>query len=476
MITRCFGTTRRTVCRCRMYSSSNHEDGAVLFLSPTSWPQPNATAAGTRTMALLRHFAESSDSPFSSVHFGCGARMPASLAKQASDHEQSCRIKWHKIKANRGQDLKELLESIGSIRAVIFDRFYSEEAFSFRVREVCPDALLVLDMQDIHSLRIGRQCMVDEMTAHHEGPKLSTDLVESVMSFDPANNLSQPQERLSKRKLKAADSYIRELASVHRCDMTLVCSPAEIQLMRRWGVSEDRMTLAPFFCEPNSGTSMPAFDERADFVTVGGFKHPPNVDSVMLLMNEIWPKIRARLPGAKMNIYGAYPTQSILSLDNEALGFRVHGHVKDLDEVLRKSRVLLAPLRYGAGIKGKIVDAWRNECPVVTTPIGSEGIGDARNWGGLVSTNSDDFADAAVRLYTDQAEWERRSAVGRSLRQGLFEGQANLQVVRKNIDSAIADMHTKRRTNIVGSMLWHQSNRSTEYFSRWIELKESKQG
>ncbi|EJK48456.1 hypothetical protein THAOC_32744 [Thalassiosira oceanica] len=460
----------------RRSTSNLADDGAVLFLSPTSWPQPNATAAGTRTMALLRHFAESSDGPFSSVHFGCGAGMPDSLAKQASDHEQTCRIKWHHIKANRGQDMKELLESIGSIRAVVFDRFYSEEAFSFRIREICPDALLVLDMQDIHSLRIGRQCLVDEMTAHHEGQGLTDDLVDSVMSFDPANNLSHPQERLSKRKLKANDSFMRELASVHRCDMTLVCSPAEIQFMRRWGVPEDRMTLAPFFCEPSSGTSMPTFDERADFVAVGGFKHPPNVDSVRLLRNEIWPKIRARLPGAKINIYGAYPTQSILSLDNKSLGFRVHGHVIDLDEVLLGSRVLLAPLRYGAGIKGKVVDAWRNKCPVVTTPIGSEGIGDARNWGGLVESNSDDFADAAVRLYTDQVEWGRRSEVGGSFLQGLFEGQVNLQVVREGIDSALSDMHTRRRTNIFGSMLWHQSNRSTEYFSRWIELKESKSG
>ena len=401
--------------------------------------------------------------------------MADSLAYQALDHEHTCRIKWHHIKANRGQDMEDLLRSIGSIRAVVFDRFYSEEAFSFRVRELCPDALLVLDMQDIHSLRIGRQCLVD-VTADPEGPGLTTDLVDSVMSFDPANNLSHPQERLGKKRLKANDCFMRELASVHRCDMTLVCSPAEIQLMRRWGIQEEKMTLAPFFCEPSSGTSMPTFDERADFVTVGGFKHPPNVDSVRLLRNEIWPKIRATLPGAKMNVYGAYPTQSIMSLDNKALGFRVRGHVTDLDEVLRRSRVLLAPLRYGAGIKGKIVDAWRNKCPVVTTPIGSEGIGDARDWGGLVVSNADDFADAAVRLYTDQVLWERRSEVGETLLRGLFEGQVNLQVVRKSIGSAMSDMHARRRTDIVGSMLWHQSNRSSEYFSKWIELKESKAG
>ena len=103
-----------------------------------------------------------------SVHFGCGAKMPQSIrirddaSNTAVPGTGSNHIHWHQIKPNRSEEMKTLLHNIqsnhGPIKAVVFDRFYAEEAFSFRIRDICPDALLVLDMQDIHSLRLGRQC------------------------------------------------------------------------------------------------------------------------------------------------------------------------------------------------------------------------------------------------------------------------------------------------------------------------------
>ena len=248
-------------------------------------------------------------------------------------------------------------------------------------------------------------------------------------------------------------------------------------------------------------TLMPTFTERTDFVTVGGFKHPPNIDSIKVLYHTLWPRIRSQLPNAQMHIYGAYPTQEILSMHDEAAGFLVHGHVQDLDTVLRNCRVLLAPLRFGAGIKGKIVDAWRCGCPVVTTLVGAEGMrGDSCNatsiggsssssttssqhsnwntngsqeWGGMIAEDANDFVNHAVRLYNDKNVWNNCQEKGTFLLNTLFNGKNNLPIVEKAVHDAMTKLKDRRNRDIIGSLMWHQSARSTEYFSRWIELKET---
>ena len=225
------------------------------------------------------------------------------------------------------------------------------------------------------------------------------------------------------------------------------------------------------------------FDDRRDFVTVGGFKHAPNVDSIKILHSEIWPRIRLRLPNAKLHIYGAYPSHQILSMHDERSGFLVHGHVDNLGKVLLQSRVLLAPLRFGAGCKGKIIDAWRYECPVVTTPVGSEGMAEdgldpsgdmSRNrWGGLVAHDTEEFVSAAVQLYTQKDLWQSCKEKGKELLKMLFDGRVNLPTVENSVHDCISDLNRRREADIFGSILWRDTQRSTEYFSRWIELKES---
>ena len=249
---------------------------AILFLSTASWPEPNATAAGTRTNSLLEHFTSSE--LFTSVHFGCGATRPSSFDKDTNKLD----VHWHHINLNRGDEMKTLLNTIqdehGPVKAVVFDRIYAEEAYSFMIQEICPTACRILDMQDVHSLRIGRQSIVqaydrDLQSNVVNSVKLSSRLIEDVMSFDPKDNRQETHlanTSLDKAKAKSYATFLRELASIHRSDLVLVCSSDEMKLLQSWNVQNWKMELASFFCDNAFNVELPSFDDRCDFVTVGG--------------------------------------------------------------------------------------------------------------------------------------------------------------------------------------------------------------
>lgn len=396
-------------------------------------------------------------------------------------------VHWHHIKPNRTDEMTNLLQHIqrehGPISAVVFDRFYAEEAYSFRIHEQCPNALRILDMQDVHSLRIGRQQLVKEIDQQANKSKrynnkieMTAQLIDRVMQFDPSTH--EWAEDMPQAK-KAHNTLLRELASIHRSDLVLVCSSSEMNMIQQpsWSVAPWKLIPASFFQTrvEQEATSTCSYDDRCDFVSIGGFKHPPNVDSVRLL-RRIWPRIRCRLPNARLHVYGAYPTNEIMSMHDETLGFYVHGHVKDLKGALLQRRVLLAPLRFGAGIKGKIIDSWGYRLPVVTTTIGAEGMSIASDegWGGCVVSNEDEFVEAAVNLYTTKEFWEYSQRKGVELLNTLFNKEQNLQIIDEAISDAMINLQQRRKRDITGQLMWHQSNRSTEYFSKWIELKELK--
>lgn len=257
----------------RSHISDNSQKQAILFLSSASWPEPNATAAGARTNSLLDLCLSST--LFTSIHFGCGATFPRIFNTKTHDQKH---VQWHQVKLNKENEMKLLLGNIqqhhGQIKAVVFDRFYAEEAYSFIIKEVCPDALRILDMQDVHSLRIGRQSLVqafDRELSSQTSLKLTSDLMKKVMTFDPKDNYQEADEaRLNKQKAKSYDTFLRELASIHRSDMVLVCSSPEMELLSSWRVPRWKMALASFFCDIVDNEELPTCSDRCDFVTVGG--------------------------------------------------------------------------------------------------------------------------------------------------------------------------------------------------------------
>ena len=333
------GATRcsaRAAARLPTLSLSGGRLASCLFLS-SLWPEPDSSAAGVRTEALLHAFQR----------WGYDCSFAASSAPKSAYVErlQSRGVQAYECPPNREAELARVLERTAP-DVVVFDRFFTEEAFSFRVRELAPAALRVLDMQDMHALRRGRQLVVEQTL---EQGASSDAAIAAALAHTPSAGSSD---------------LLRELAAVHRSDLTLVCSPVEQQLLAAsYGIPSHKLALASFFCAEAAPDAQPGergfgygrangFDARADFVTVGGFKHPPNVDAVRWLASDIWPRIRARMPQAQLRIYGAYPTAAVQRLHSPDTGLRVCGYAPSLD-VLAASRVLLAPLRYGAGIKGK---------------------------------------------------------------------------------------------------------------------------
>jgi glycosyltransferase involved in cell wall biosynthesis len=427
------------------------------------WIEPSSSAAGARSVALVAE----------ALRRGWRVTCVASAEARAGQEDalRAMGAETRRMKANRGDELRALVEAARP-DCVVFDRFLAEEAYAGRLREIAPSVVRVLDMQDAHALRRARERAAKAAKTRGE------DAAKEVLK-------SAPNAR--------DEDLMREIASVQRSDLTLVCSPVEKEwLTRECGVAERKLRLASFFVDSVDAEAMKRdFSARKDFVTIGTFMHKPNVDSVEWLCEEVWPLVRKQLPNATMRVYGSYATENHRRrFHKPAQGFLFEGFAEDLGETLRAHRVLLAPLRFGAGIKGKILDAWRYGLPACTTPIGSEGcvpdvvefwsptssapIDPEHGWGGFGDfTNPQDIADAAVRLHEDENLWRLARGNGADLLDRLFSARVNLPDVFDAIERVIDDVDAVRDADYFGQCLWREDVRSTTYFSKWIEAKET---
>ncbi|HVF35447.1 MAG TPA: glycosyltransferase family 4 protein, partial [Candidatus Saccharimonadia bacterium] len=152
------------------------------------------------------------------------------------------------------------------------------------------------------------------------------------------------------------------------------------------------------------------FVERKDFWFVGGFQHPPNLDAMQWFVRDVWPKVEAKLPDARFHIVGSRMPDEVRALASERVV--AHGHVADLAPFLDGCRIAVAPLRYGAGVKGKVNQSMAHGQPVVATPIAVEGMQVETGNDALVAESPDDFAEAIVSLYHDETLWQRLSEGG----------------------------------------------------------------
>ena len=259
--------------------------------------------------------------------------------------------------------------------AIIVSRHYVLSPLLPMLRELAPQAHVVFDTVDLHFLREQR---------------------EAAQSGDPADAAS------------AARTQRAELALIGAADSTWVVSAYERELLAGHNPSA---TIGVVSNIHSVVTDTPGFFAREGLLFVGSFRHPPNVDAALWLANEIFPLIRAELPELALHVVGADAPEAVLAL---ALlpGVRVHGHVPDLDALLDATRVSVAPLRYGAGIKGKINHSLSRGLPVVATPCAIEGMSLVDGEDVLSADNAREFAQAVVRLYADPALWQRLREAG----------------------------------------------------------------
>ncbi|ATG79689.1 glycosyltransferase [Pseudoalteromonas sp. 1_2015MBL_MicDiv] len=397
------------------------------------WPEPNSSAAGTHMMSLLNAFrAQNWDVEFAT---------PA----QRTDHMVNLDdfgITSQSIALNC-DSFDEYVKAYNP-DIVMFDRFMMEEQFGWRADKHCPNAIKILDTEDLQCLR----------NARHEAFKGEREFTTSDLHSDLAK---------------------REIAAILRCDLSLIISSYEMSLLNSvFKIEPSLLHHLPFMVDLSSlSTSTKTFEQRQHFMTIGNFRHAPNWDAVLYLQ-KIWPLIRKQLPKAELHIYGSYPPPKATALNNPKTGFLIKGWADNAFDVMQSARVCLAPLRFGAGIKGKLLEAMIMQTPSVTTYIGAEGMHNDLPWPGKIANTADDFANAAVEMYTNQSDFEQAQQDGNTLLNALYDKAQLSTVLIKKIDSISSDLEAHREKNFTGQMLKHHTMRSTQYMSQWIAEKNKK--
>ena len=201
-----------------------------------------------------------------------------------------------------------------------------------------------------------------------------------------------------------------ELALVRASDATLTVTDTERTILREL-VPDARIFVIPTVHD-GGGAGTP-FDARRDLLFVGNFQHPPNVDAVFYLVREIMPLLRRRLPATRLLVAGSHATPDILALACDDVD--VLGWVPDLGPLYDQARVFLAPLRFGAGMRGKLGESMSHGLPVVTSSLGGEGMGLVPGQHALVADTPDAFAAVVARLYDDGVLWSTIAACARDL-------------------------------------------------------------
>lgn len=201
----------------------------------------------------------------------------------------------------------------------------------------------------------------------------------------------------------------QELDIIRRCDHSIVMSDHELQVLEQ-ELPDANIHLLPLMFVEIPGLAQ-GFAARKDIVFIGGFPHTPNVDAVVYFCEEIWPIVHARLPDARIRLVGNKPPEQVQRL-GDIPGVEVVGYVEDLKPVFDNIRISVAPLRYGAGIKGKLGTSLSYGVPSVATSIAVEGMHLTHEASVLVADTPEAFAEATIRLYTDESLWNRLSAGG----------------------------------------------------------------
>ena len=418
------------MCRKKLFMNVNQQILIIGFV----WPEPNSSAAGGRMVQLI--------SIFKKQGFKVTFASPAMDSDFMVDLD-SLGVTKKSIALNCSSFdafVKELNPTI-----VLFDRFMIEEQFGWRVAENCPDALRLLDTEDLHCLRLARQ------KAFKEKREFSTNdlLTEEVAK--------------------------REIASILRCDVSLMISEYEIELLQTvFKIDSSLLYYLPLLLGGifiSAIENLPSFEERKDFIFIGNFLHEPNWNAVQYLKETIWPLIKKQLPEAVLNVYGAYPSQKVLQLNNAKDGFLIKGRAENAQEVVRNARIVLAPLRFGAGIKGKLLEAMQCGTPSITTAIGAESMCSDLPWNGFIADEPQIFSDKAVQLHQDKALWSKAQENGYEIIEkrylkSLFEVGFVKHIIEKQ-----THLQQHRLNNFMGAMLQHHTLTSTKYMARWIEEK-----
>lgn len=389
-------------------------------------PEPASTAAGHRMMQLMQLFSE--------------ADYKITFLTASNNIEFSEKIEVQKIEINN-ESFDEKIRNLNPA-VVLFDRYVTEEQFGWRVSENCPDAAKIMDTEDLHFLREARR-----------------------KAFVERRNLEKSD--------LVNDIFLREIASILRCDLALIISQFEYHLLvDDFKINPDILFYIPFLTKNFEKSKIP-FEDRKHFVSIGNFLHEPNWQTVLKL-KPILKTIKKKLPEAELHIYGAYAGSKVWELHNEKDGFLVKGRANSVEDIFDKAKVLLAPIPFGAGLKGKLWESMKLGLPNVTSSVGAEAMHENLPWNGFIEDIEEAFVDKAIELYQNERIWNQAQENGYKIIDSLFRKELFAGSFINKILEIENNLENHRTENYLSKILQHHQLNSTKYMSRWIEEKNKK--
>ena len=289
-----------------------------------------------------------------------------------------------------------LREHGGDLHAVILCRHTVAGQYAGLVRRHAPQAKLLFDTVDLHFLREQRAAKLRGNAMMAKGAKASRH---------------------------------SELALIAQCDITLVVSPYEQKLLTQL-VPQARVELLSNIQEVHACRN--GHKGRADLVFIGGYGHPPNSDAIRWIAHEIVPRLREAIPDIRVHVFGDVPDAAHHKLTTP--GLELHGRVADLTQWMGSCLASLAPLRFGAGVKGKINMAMSYGVPVIATGVAVEGMQLQHDVNVLVADDADAIVAAVIRLQRDATLWQRLSAGGLENVREYFSPDAADATLRRILD------------------------------------------
>ncbi len=366
----------------RQRGPAGHRGGLVL-VADHQVPMPDRDSGSMRMHRLLLALVELGQRV---VFFPCNGALPQPYTGQLQSHGITV------IPDAAGQDTF-LREAGAALRLAVLSRPQVGWKLLEELRVLAPRCLVGYDTVDLHFVRLGRQA---ELAAATGDEQTATALAG-----------------------KAAASRELELGLVRAADLTLVVSESEQSLLRSLVPEADVRVLSnvhqPEVHQPevhHPAGEVPGPQGRAGLLFVGSFDHPPNRDAARWMARDILPLVHHRHPGTVLHVVGSNPSPDVQELASETV--EVHGWVADLAPLHRRCRLSVAPLRFGAGVKGKVGESMITGLPTVCTPVAVEGMGLVDGQEVLVAADATGFADRVVTLLDDDALWNTLSTAGAS--------------------------------------------------------------
>lgn len=392
------------------------------------WPEPTSSAAGWRMIQLIDFFRQREYS----IYFASAAKKSAHSFPLATKG-----IKEQFIDLNNSS-FDEYITGLQP-EIVLFDRFITEEQLGWRVRNTLPKTITILDTEDLHFVRKARE--------------------KAYKANQAVNYFS-------------ADAK-REIASILRCDLSLIISQFEMNLLiDDFHISPKILQYLPFFHqEKNVPLIHKEFADRHNFMFIGNCLHEPNYQTILKLKKDIWPSIKKQLPDAELHIFGAYMSEKVMQLHQPKTGFIIKGRADNVIETMNDYRVMIAPIPFGAGIKGKFVDAMQAGLPNVSSSIGAEDMQMNGNWGGFIADEDALFIGKSIELYQNQAVWENAQKKGFTLFQTKYQDYTHFERFNSRLQEIVRELAQHRQQHFIGQILQDNQHNALKYMSKWIEEK-----